>query len=99
METRGLVTACSEPFDIEVCGHETVSLALSPPELHFELIPISGNIVKPLNLNSLFSVDSKYCLVTIFEIHSLPGILYAPLDISVEPGTDKLVIRDDMPMQ
>ena len=28
--TNGLVSACSQPIEIEVCGHETVSLTGSP---------------------------------------------------------------------
>ena len=98
-ETRGLVTACSDPHDIEVCGHETVSLLSNPSlpvEFHYELSTVPGTVQKPIVVSTLFTVDSKYCLITNYEIHYNPSPSYSMLypfsDVSVEAVTNWLVI-------
>ena len=57
---------------------------------------MSGTVQKPIDVSTLFAVDSKYCLITNYEIHYNPSLYYSMLyplpDVSVEAVTNLLVI-------
>ena len=57
---------------------------------------MSGTVQKPIDVSTLFAVDSKYCLITNYEIHYNPSLSYSMLyplpDVSVEAVTNLLVI-------
>jgi hypothetical protein len=60
--TRGLVTACSHPINIEVCGHETVSL-LDANKQVFQINRKNSTLhTTTLDVTTMFDVsDSSYC--------------------------------------